>query len=544
MLEEVASVAALFVVLTAALTWPQVPHVSTHVAAHFDPLFSIWRLAWVAHQLPDAPLDLFDANIFYPEKATLTYSDAILLLGVAAAPAFWTDANPILVYNLLVLLAFVTAGPAMYLLARELGCSKAGALVGAVAFTFQPYRFAHYAHVELLWSCWIPLALWAFHRLLASARPKYGVLLALFVALQTWSCLYYGVFLVTGLAVLAPVLLAGRPRDELRRLMPAAAAAAMAAAIFIGPYALPYLSSERTVGDRTIGDLIRWSPPLQGYLSAQPGNWIHSGPREGVEPMEGVLFPGVVATALALAALALRPSRVVFAYALLVLVTFDLSLGINGLLYRWFYDFVWPYDGLRVPARMFVVLSAGLAVLASTGWTRLAATAMFAGRRRAAAMAGAALAAAAALESASMPIGLWQVPATPRAYAWLRQQPRAPVFEWPVPLAQDLGQGNDWQYMYYSRAHWQPLANGYSGHFPDSYIRLLNGVRGFPGREAIEYLRNRGVRYLILHSEPQPKRYAEAVAVLAGEPLVREQFVENAGHEELTVYLIEPAARE
>src|SRR6187431_3364424 len=44
-----------------------------------DPLFSMWRIGWVAHQIVADPRHLFDANIFYPEQRTLTYSDSMLL---------------------------------------------------------------------------------------------------------------------------------------------------------------------------------------------------------------------------------------------------------------------------------------------------------------------------------------------------------------------------------------------------------------------------------------------------------------------------------
>ena len=39
------SALALLIALTILLTWPQVLHLGTQVAAHDDPLFSIWRLA-------------------------------------------------------------------------------------------------------------------------------------------------------------------------------------------------------------------------------------------------------------------------------------------------------------------------------------------------------------------------------------------------------------------------------------------------------------------------------------------------------------------
>ncbi len=57
--------------------------------------------AWIAHALVTSPLHLFDANIFYPAKDTLAYSDATLLEGLLAAPFLWMHVSPVLVYNVL-----------------------------------------------------------------------------------------------------------------------------------------------------------------------------------------------------------------------------------------------------------------------------------------------------------------------------------------------------------------------------------------------------------------------------------------------------------
>src|SRR4029079_1534476 len=77
---------AMLTALTVIITWPQALHLSTRVPGHDDPLFSIWRLAWVAHALAHEPGHLFDANIFYPHVHTLAYSDAMLFEGLVAAP--------------------------------------------------------------------------------------------------------------------------------------------------------------------------------------------------------------------------------------------------------------------------------------------------------------------------------------------------------------------------------------------------------------------------------------------------------------------------
>jgi hypothetical protein len=130
----------------------------------------MWRLAWVAHAIRTAPADLFNANIFHPEPLTLAYSDAMLLPGVILAPLFWAGAHPVIVYNLALFTAFIVSGLAAFWLAREVTGHAGGAMVAGVIYAFAPYRFTHYAHLELQFVFWIPLLLLAIHRTLP--RPQ------------------------------------------------------------------------------------------------------------------------------------------------------------------------------------------------------------------------------------------------------------------------------------------------------------------------------------------------------------------------------------
>src|SRR5687767_9353319 len=137
---EIVKVAVAFAVLTCVFTYPQILQLSSHVGGHYDALFSIWRLAWFAHQLRTDPAHLFDANIFHPETNTLAYSDAIPFLGLTAAPFIWIGVKPVVAYNILALFSFVASGTAMYALARRLTGSAAAAFVAGSIFTFQQYR--------------------------------------------------------------------------------------------------------------------------------------------------------------------------------------------------------------------------------------------------------------------------------------------------------------------------------------------------------------------------------------------------------------------
>jgi len=134
--------AAVFTILTIVFTWPQALHWLS-VPDFIDTYFSLWRIGWIAHQLTVDPRHLFDANIFYPLHDTLAYSDAVLLQGLAGAPLIWMGVPTVVVYNLLILSAFVLSGLGAFLLVRDLTGSSAAGLVGGIVFAFAPFRFDH-----------------------------------------------------------------------------------------------------------------------------------------------------------------------------------------------------------------------------------------------------------------------------------------------------------------------------------------------------------------------------------------------------------------
>src|ERR1700694_3330677 len=129
---ELTFVVAGFVLLAIVLTYPQIRFMSSRMGEHYDSLFSVWRLGWIAHQLPRDPLHLFDGNIFYPRLHTLAYSDALLLPGLLGAPLIWIGLSPVSVHNVLILFSFAACGVAMYFLCRELTGSPVAAFVGGI----------------------------------------------------------------------------------------------------------------------------------------------------------------------------------------------------------------------------------------------------------------------------------------------------------------------------------------------------------------------------------------------------------------------------
>lgn len=491
--------ALLFTILALAATWPQVIQ-PAGIPAHRDSWFNMWRIAWIAHQVPRDPTRLFDANIHYPERRTLAYSDAILVPALIGAPLSWAGAPTPYVHTFLVLASFVFAGVGAWALMRALTGSTLAGIAAGLIFAFTPYRFDHYMHLELLWTGWMPLTLLAVHRAVERGSVAAGAGAGLLFAAQAMSSIYYGVFFGTVLVPLVAVLVIGRPRPALARAAVSLACASILAAALLIPYLAPYWEARAGVGERSREEALMYSAGPVHYVASVPESFLYGSLTAPLGRAEKRLFPGAIALLLAAAALWPPIARQRAAYALALLVAVDLSLGPRGLTYDWVRAYVPAYRALRAPARAGEIALLMIAVLAGFGWARLEEAL----RRRAmprAQLAGlfAGGLAAIAVEYAAAPLALVRAPTRPApVYAWLASQRYGVVAEFPMPDEHSLP-GHDPEFAYQSTFHWRPLVNGYSGNVPPSYVDLLRAMRSFPGDRAIERLRAADVRYIVVH---------------------------------------------
>ena len=410
---------ALFIAITIAITWPSALVLSSRAIEHHDVFFNIWRLAWVHHALSTSPSNLFNANQFYPEPLVLAYSDAMLVEGLIAAPMFAAGLKPLLIHNLLLLGAIAASGIGMYALARHLWRNEAAAIVAGLVFAFAPYRFGHFMHMELQWTMWIPWAFWAMQRTIESGRAKFGILTGVFIALQMLSSVYYGIFLVVLVSVVGTIqFLRVAPAARLRVARAFAAGAVLAIAV-AAVYSKPYRAASGRVGVRDRSTKSACTAPRWTPTGGCPhGNYLY-GPSHWGSP-ELSLFPGYVPIVLGLAALLLtRPSALLVSYVAGLLLAFDLSLGLNGLVYPLLQEHVGVFKGLRAPARASIFFLMFLAALAARGC--VAVLRPLPARVRMAAVA--ILAAILMLEYWIEPLRLVRYPDRPPFYDFLARQP-------------------------------------------------------------------------------------------------------------------------
>jgi hypothetical protein len=504
--------AALAVCLLLALlhTWPLALHPSRYSRNdNADTQLNEWILAWVEHQLPRAPLHLFDANIFYPAHDALAFSEPLIVPALIGAPVAWAGGSPVLVYNLVLIAGFALTAFATFLLVeRWTGNWIAGLLAGS-AFAFNTHTLTRLPHVQGIHIYALPLALLSADILLREGSWTAAAALAGSLALAAYTSGYLIVFAAVMLAIFG---IAAAPAwlPQWRRIVPRLAVTAVVTAIVLVPVYLPY---RRVAGDqhmvRSLDVVKEYSATPRGYLAA--AGRIHMATWSGrffKDPVDS-FFPGftlIALTAFALLTLA-KTGWPRWRIAALVAITFAgavLSLGTNTPVYGWLYRVFPPMQGLRAAARFGNLFLLGMAVLAGFGVSRV-------GRLAAAVV----LLVLVNLEALRAPFVYAPFTGIPSVYALLRDEPgRVVVAEQPFyPRWAIFLNG---AYVLNSTAHWRPLMNGYSGYTPDSYQKYADAFWYFPQEWAIQAMKDAGVTHIVVHPAAFRRDHQEVVPILDG----------------------------
>ncbi len=483
-----------------------------------DGHWSIWCVTWVAHALSTNPTGLFDANIFHPHTRTLAYSENNLLAGVLGLPAYLTSRNPYATHNTALLASFVLAFLSALALVRYLTRDTGIALVAALAYAYCPFIFARTAHIQLLMTFGLPLALLALHRLVD--RPGVGRALALSAALslQALACGYYGIFagLLVGLGVLTFAVTRRLWRSSRYWLLVLLAAAG--AVLPVVPFFLPYVAVQQELGfTRTLDDAVTYSADWHAWLAS--GAWAHRWLHPVLGSWNEVLFPGLLTTVFGIAGGALTFARsstpqqagppadrrdLIGLYIAIALLAFWISFGPAAGLYTLFFNTIPVFSLLRAPSRVGIVVTLALVVLMSVGLSRVLRA--YSARRRAITLT--VLGVALAAELATFPLYVRDADPPNVAYRLLAGIEPGPVIELPFFYQRSDFPRHAW-YMTSSTLHWRPLVNGYSDHIPQDFRRSVVPLSSFPTRESFRRLNAMGVRYAVFHLDWYDQRSRE-----------------------------------
>lgn len=89
----------LFMIAVGYIAYPLPFHLGSLVTGLGDEIVIAWIQNWVVHSLATNPLDIFQANTYYPFHNTLDYSDAFFISSIIGIPALWFFKEPIVLFD-------------------------------------------------------------------------------------------------------------------------------------------------------------------------------------------------------------------------------------------------------------------------------------------------------------------------------------------------------------------------------------------------------------------------------------------------------------
>jgi hypothetical protein len=521
-------------VLAAVMTWPTLLHPASTIPADiWDPTLQAWQMAWSGHALLTDPAHLWDSNTFFPEPTSFAFSDT--LLGYAPAGMIGTGPTAALVrYNIMFVLLFALAFVGTYVLVRQLGSGRTGAVVAGVAVAFAPWRWGQAGHMHVLSVGGIMLALamlarghgYSLTRGYRAERVRPGWALAGWLVAAWQVSLGFGVglpfaYVLCGLAVvvagrwlLPPLVrrLAGRlgPARRLRvpgRLLLMDGIGGLVFAAIGALLAVPYFQvvARHPYAKRGMDQVALYSPPLRGFFTGARESLLWGGLHDGarstmVAANEMAILPGFALYALALVGLFLSTWRLRTRLWLLggVLASVVLAMGTQffggRLTYEPLYRYLPGFDSLRTPGRLVLWTSLLLAVLAAGAVDAMTRRAHELARLRYPFRPGTLLRLA-----TLVPVLLVLAEGVPDlAHPVVPRQPAAMRDLRGPALVLPSDQLTDENVMLWTTTGFPRVVNGGSGFTPAGQADTRRRAETFPDPQSVSDLRNLGVRTVVV----------------------------------------------
>lgn len=294
---------AVFLGITALITWPWVLQLRAGVPDFGDPYAISYFLWWDYHQTFHDPLNLFQATIFYPYRYGLAFGEYDYGVSLLFFPLFALGFRPLTVYSLASFLSFPFTAYCMFRLGRTLSGSTAVAWVAAIILAFVPFRFHHLSHLHLVFAGWIPLvfeALILFVRKRSWGRAGW---LAFAFLMNALTCTTWLILTLIPLASSALLLITRNRAWGDRNLWLRGGLALSAAALLLLPFLVPQWRVAREHNfTRSAEEVTKYSAQLMNWLAADERNRVWRGLGRQNGGTEMVLFPGLLAPLLALGA--------------------------------------------------------------------------------------------------------------------------------------------------------------------------------------------------------------------------------------------------
>ncbi len=498
---------------------------------------AVWVYAWNIHQLFEDPVHLFDANIYHPQKNTLAMIDNYFGVAMLGLPAMLITKNPAVMYNSIIVLAYLLTAWAVfgYMLYRTR--SRMGAMIAGLMAALLPFHYAHLHTIHKTMFLSIPLSLWALEKFLETKQFRYGLGFILVAGYQL-TCTWYLTVLLAVFYLFYFIYLTLFRRRILfsRALIPVILAGILILAPLTWFFARPYMEVQKMFPsfNRSVDSQHSVTPMM--YLTTGENNLLYGhvlkGPVRFDKPLR-TYFPGFVLYGLGLWGMILYIRRKSIrseditgtGWFLMVFGLLSMLIALGPYLkmadgskiplpFYFLYHSLPVMKALRGPQDFVLIFYFSLmffgayAVKSISEWSS--------SRTRIMVMTG--LVAFLVLESVRVPFPV--VPLTsgkdvPQCYTWAAEQPDRPVVAAYYPRFRKNGEIH-FQYlkhfaMYYSIFHFCPIPDGHSAYVPPRAAEYRKVAQQFPSRCCRGTFEDLGIQFVLLDFRGSDPVLKEAV---------------------------------
>ena len=527
---KLALLAALaFALLSVLATWPVAmdpAHLSVVRPDENDYRLNNYFIFWGAHALMTDPLGVHHTNMFHPERFTFVYADILLAHSVLMLPVIAAFYNPVLTFNLLLMLSMTIGAVGFFLLARQVTGHAGAAFFAATLWTFNPVHFTRYQQIQLIGDHWLPWLGWALWIWLHPATEtddvgsnRWAVLAAVFFCLNALSGSHTAVFGALLAAVMLGYFAVVRSLWRRRSFVVGVAIFAIIVLAALAPIFWPYLSVEKQIAESraqtldlsnaSLRPLELFSARSRFYLWLdRTVGWPSMVNMSGRE-LRAYAFPGIVVLALAtLGIVTPRRDRYRQRRLWIILLALFVFLAMGSYGGYALLGNLPVFRLIRVPTRFMMPAILALAMLAAYGAAGLAER-LPTTRRRVAVFAALGLLFAA--EASFARLRTWQYEQETRPLnEFLAAQPGDfAVVEFPLD---PFGYAINMRQVHNSMFHWKRLLVGYSGFQSQENVELLRRVRDrFPSDDCLDELHALDVRFVVVLAGRVEAAFLEAV---------------------------------
>lgn len=488
---------------------------STMIERHDGRLLA-WTMSWNSHKLLTNPSEVFDANIFYPNENTLTYSEHLLGSSYLYMPAYIIfNRNPAAVFNFVMILSYVLNAFFAYWLCKYLTRNKLAGLIGGIVFGYCSYRILNLGHLQNMIIFYIPLMTFFLFKYFEEKRSRYLILVGLMLLLQSLTSWYHMIFIFMLFALLLTYFFWIRKVDK--KDIVKIIFIHIPVMLIILPFALPYIKFNSDSGSAyTINDVKAFSSDIGGYLFPSPNtllNKILDNVRiTKTSWAENFNYIGILPFILSLIAIlkiniskeginiAFKKSRIKYFLIGIIFVLFSFGpfLRVDDVTtkipmpYYIIYHLLPQIRFMRAVARFATVAYLMLGILSAFGFLDLVKNK----QKRITYFLFLIFCAVILIDyyPFSRVEKYVDVSKTPEIYTHIRNNDSVKaIVEMPIDVNTSIATGS----VYYAGIHFKPMLNGYSGYEPETYGQYKKVLTNDLNGEGYRLLKEIGITHLV-----------------------------------------------